>query len=73
MKINSKENISLWEKLFKNETNYNKWAPYIKEFIQEAARRNNCIGAALTMSELTVNEDALELFYEWLQERGVEV
>ena len=72
MKINSKENISLWEKLFKDDTNYNKWAPYIREFIQEAAVRHNCIGAALTMSELTVNEDALELFYEWLHEKGVE-
>lgn len=73
MKINSKENISLWEKLFQNEENYNKWAPYFKEFIQEAAGRCHCIGAALTMSELTVNEDALEVFYEWLQEKGVEI
>ena len=72
MKVSNEENISLWEKLFQNEQNYNKWAPYLKEFVQESASKCKCIGAVLTMSELTVNEDALELFYEWLQEKGVE-
>ena len=73
MKISSKENISLWERLFQNEANYNKWAPYLKEFIQEAAATKHCIGAVMTMSELTVNEDAIELFYEWIQSKGIEI
>ena len=73
MRISSKENIDLWEKLFRNEENYNRWAPHLKEFICDAAGRCHCVGAALTMSELTVNEPALELFFDWLREKNVEI
>lgn len=72
MKINSKENISFWEKLFNNESNYNKWAPYIKEFVQESASQYKCIGAVMTPSELTINDEVVELFYQWLRDKNVD-
>ena len=35
MKISSTENIDLHDKLFKNWDNYDKWAPFLKEFQQQ--------------------------------------
>ena len=37
MKITKDENMVLFQELFRNEANYNKFAPYISEFIKEYA------------------------------------
>lgn len=47
MKITKDENMVLFQELFRNEANYNKFAPYISEFIKEYAGKVNGLPAVL--------------------------
>ena len=73
MKISKDENIVLYQELFVNEANYNKFAPYISEFIREYAGKVNELPATLWPSGLAVNDSLVSEFELWLKNKGVVV
>ena len=73
MKISKDENIVLYQELFVNEANYNKFAPYISEFIREYAEKVNGLPATLWPSGLAVNDSLVSEFELWLKSKGVVV
>ena len=73
MKITKDENKVLFQELFRNEANYNKFAPYISEFIKEYAGKVNGLPAALWPSGLTISDSLKKEFKLWLKSKGVVV
>ena len=73
MKIAKDENIVLFQELFANEANYNKFAPYISEFIKEYAGKVNGLPAALWPSGLTLSDSLKKEFELWLKSKGLVV
>ena len=73
MKITKDENIVLYQELFVNEANYNKFAPYISEFTKKYAGKANRLPAALWPSGLAVNDSLVSEFAQWLKSKGVVV
>ncbi len=73
MKITKDENTVQFQKLFRNEANYNKFAPYISEFIREYAGAVNGLPATLWPSGLAVNDSLVSEFEQWLKGKGVVV
>lgn len=73
MKIAKDENIVLYQELFVNEANYNKFAPYISEFIKEYVGKVNGLPATLWPSGLAVNDSLVSEFELWLKSKGVVV
>ena len=73
MKITKDENMVLFQELFRNEANYNKFAPYISEFIKEYAGKVNGLPAALWPSGLTISDSLKKEFELWLKSKGVVV
>jgi hypothetical protein len=70
MKISSTENIDLHGKLFKNWDNYDKWAPFLKEFQQQYKYKcNGIIPALLGVDMLFVNDELKEEFLEWVNQK----
>ena len=63
----------LFQELFRNEANYNKFAPYISEFIKEYAGKVNGLPAALWPSGLTISDSLKKEFKLWLKSTGVVV
>ena len=73
MKIAKDENLVLYHELFVNETNYNKFAPFVSEFIREYAGKGNGLPATLWPSGLAVNDSLVSEFELWLKSKGVVV
>ena len=73
MKITKDENTVQFQKLFRNEANYNKFAPYISEFIKEYAGKVNGLPAALWPSGLTLSDSLKKEFELWLKSKGLVV
>jgi hypothetical protein len=73
MKIAKDENLVLYHELFVNETNYNKFAPFVSEFIREYAGKVNGLPATLWPSGLAVNDSLVSEFELWLKSKGVVV
>ena len=73
MKITKDENIVLYQELFVNEANYNKFAPYLSEFIKEYVGKVNGLPATLWPSGLAVNDSLVSEFELWLKSKGVVV
>ena len=73
MKIAKDENLVLYHELFVNETNYNKFAPHISEFIKEYAGKVNGLPAALWPSGLTLSDSLKKEFELWLKSKGLVV
>ena len=73
MKITKDENMVLFQELFRNEANYNKFAPYISEFIKEHAGKVNGLPAALWPSGLTLSDSLKKEFELWLKSKGLVV
>ena len=73
MKITKDENKVLFQELFRNEANYNKFAPYISEFIKEYAGKVNGLPAALWPSGLTLSDSLKKEFELWLKSKGLVV
>lgn len=73
MKITKDENKVLFQELFVNEANYNKFAPHISEFIRECAEKVNGLPATLWPSGLAVNDSLVSEFILWLKSKGVVV
>ena len=73
MKITKDENMVLFQELFRNEANYNKFAPYISEFIKECAGKVNGLPAALWPSGLTLSDSLKKEFELWLKSKGLVV
>lgn len=73
MKISKDENIVLYQELFVNEANYNKFAPYLSEFIKEYVGKVNGLPATLWPSGLAVNDSLVSEFEFWLKSKGVVV
>jgi len=73
MKIAKDENIVLYQELFVNEANYNKFAPYLSEFIKEYVGKVNGLPATLWPSGLAVNDSLVSEFELWLKSKGVVV
>ena len=73
MKIAKDENLVLYHELFVNETNYNKFAPFVSEFIREYAGKVNGLPAALWPSGLTISDSLKKEFELWLKSKGVVV
>ena len=73
MKISKDENIVLYQELFVNEANYNKFAPYLSEFIKEYVGKVNGLSATLWPSGLAVNDSLVSEFELWLKSKGVVV
>ena len=71
MKISKDENIVLYQELFVNEANYNKFAPYLSEFIKEYVGKVNGLPATLWPSGLAVNDSLVSEFELWLKSKGV--
>ena len=73
MKITKDENMVLFQELFRNEANYNKFAPFVSEFIREYAGKVNGLPAALWPSGLTISDSLKKEFELWLKGKGVVV
>lgn len=73
MKITKDENMVLFQELFRNEANYNKFAPYISEFIKEYTGKVNGLPAALWPSGLTLSDSLKKEFELWLKSKGLVV
>ena len=73
MKITKDENKVLFQELFRNEANYNKFAPYILEFTKKYAGKVNGLPAALWPSGLTISDSLKKEFELWLKSKGVVV
>ena len=73
MKITKDENMVLFQELFRNEANYNKFAPYISELIKEYAGKVNGLPAALWPSGLTLSDSLKKEFELWLKSKGLVV
>ena len=73
MKITKDENMVLFQELFRNEANYNKFAPFVSEFIREYAGKVNGLPAALWPSGLTISNSLKKEFELWLKSKGVVV
>ena len=73
MKITKDENMVLFQELFRNEANYNKFAPYISEFIKEYAGKVIGLPATLWPSGLTISDSLKKEFKLWLKSKGVVV
>ena len=73
MKITKDENMVLFQELFRNEANYNKFAPYVSEFIKEYAGKVNGLPAALWPSGLTLSDSLKKEFELWLKSKGLVV
>ena len=73
MRIAKDENIVLFQELFRNGANYNKFAPYISEFIKEYAGKVNGLPAALWPSGLTLSDSLKKEFELWLKSKGLVV
>ncbi len=73
MKITKDENKVLFQELFRNEANYNRFAPYISEFIKEYAGKVNGLPAALWPSGLTLSDSLKKEFELWLKSKGLVV
>ena len=73
MKIATDENLVLYHELFVNETNYNKFAPFVSEFIKEYAGKVNGLPAVLWPSGLTLSDSLKKEFELWLKSKGLVV
>lgn len=73
MKITKGENKVLFQELFENKVNYNKFAPFVSEFIREYAGKVNGLPAALWPSGLTISDSLKKEFELWLKSKGVVV
>lgn len=70
MKISSIENIELHDKLFKDWDNYDKWAPFLKEFQQQY--KDKCKGlpaGLLGVDILFVNDEMKDEFMTWVNHK----
>ena len=73
MKITKDENKVLFQELFRNEANYNRFSSYISEFIREYAGKVSGLPATLWPSGLAVNDSLVSEFELWLKSKGVVV
>lgn len=74
MIISSKENAGLYEVLFKNWENYEKWAPYFQgEFLKEQSETIGRLAGFLLWSILKVDDACSQTFFEWLKNKGVPI
>ena len=74
MVISNKENQDLHAILFENKENYNKWASrFYDEFVLIYSELSGSIAGVMTPSLVRIDEDVKKEFFQWLEEKGVNV
>ena len=72
MRISKNENVELYNTLFENWTNYDKWAPYFyKEFVCKYTIK--VTAGVMTPSTVNVNDSLDQEFVSWLNEKGINI
>ena len=74
MVISKKENQDLHAILFENKENYNKWAScFYDDFVVVYSELNGSIAGVMTPNLVRIDEDVKKEFFQWLEEKGVNV
>ena len=74
MVISNKENQDLHAILFENKENYNKWASrFYDEFVLIYSELSGSIAGVMTPNLVRIDEDVNKEFFQWLEEKGVNV
>ena len=74
MVISNKENQDLHAILFENKENYNKWASrFYDDFVLVYSELNGLIAGVMTPNLVRIDEDFKIEFFQWLEEKGVNV
>ena len=74
MVISKKENQDLHKILFDNKENYYKWAScFYDEFVLVYSELNGSIAGVMTPNLVRIDEDVKIEFFQWLEEKGVNV
>ena len=74
MVISNKENQDLHAILFENKENYNKWAScFYDEFVLIYSKLSGSIAGVMTPNLVRIDEDVKKEFFQWLEEKGVNV
>ena len=72
MRVSKNENLELYNTLFENWTNYDKWAPYFyKEFVFKYSIK--MIAGVMTPCTVNVNDSLDHEFVSWLNEKGINI
>ena len=74
MVISNKENQDLHAILFENKENYNKWTScFYDDFVLVYSELNGSIAGVMTPNLVRIDEDVKKGFFQWLEEKGVNV
>ena len=74
MVISKKENQDLYKILFGNKDNYYKWASCFYEgFVTPYSEADGSIAGVMTPNLVRIDDDFKERFFQWLEEKGVEI
>ena len=74
MVISNKENQDLHAILFENKENYYKWAScFYDEFVLIYSELSGSITGVMTPNLVRIDEDVKKEFFQWLEEKGVNV
>ena len=74
MVISTKENQDLHKILFDNKDNYYKWAScFYDDFVLVYSELNGSIAGVMTPNLVRIDEDVKIEFFQWLEEKGVNV
>ena len=74
MVISNKENQNLHKILFDNKENYYKWAScFYDEFVLIYSKLSGSIAGVMTPNLVRIDEDVKKEFFQWLEEKGVNV
>ena len=71
MKVTKEENIELFEVLFIDRPNYDKWSPKFTDFVRSVHERFHIVPGIQWPGGLNVNDSVKQDFYIWLSSVGV--
>jgi len=70
MRISKNNNVEMYELLFEDWTNYDKWAPFFyHEFVIENSKE--VLAGVMTPCTVCVNDSLDQQFISWLKEKGI--
>ena len=74
MVISKEQNQNLHTILFDNKENYYRWASrFYDDFILVYSELNGSIAGVMTPNLVRIDEDVKKEFFQWLEEKGVNV
>ena len=73
MVVSNKQNVGLWNRLFVETSNFDKWAPrFVEEFVNNHMDLGRVPGV-LSPSTVSVDDELDTEFTEWLSSVGVDI